>query len=414
MLPKIFPFLYSSYEAFIANEWIELKDGHHPKGGVHILLTHLSHVEHFEEATEIISNGCQFKATSKMGRKMGSFAIEPASGNKDTKRKISETFQERLQVLIDTNALSWCGVSSKGDIDAVIKPVDDSSPLICEGYFSWWEVNNESCPTTITDIPKVQYLSELFNNSSRNGTVKFTVDINSLLDSYRAHFKPGGTLLFKKAGTLGYKHETCYTVIICVQEEGGADPLPQFTNIDYHSGLIDSGGTTSDGAIGITATKQDSSVVTTNTGLEEITAGATPTLYCSSQGYSLETSSDIAKGIPYSSSSTPLGGSLYISNPCSMIDGKAVRWNHYEFAFYFPQEHSTFTVNPSQIHLSFVQHRIYRKRGSRPVPVPWCTKYYKCSDYHMNKKTQKTKQEELILLLKEKVEAEMSREEKTQ
>ncbi|XP_019864304.1 PREDICTED: uncharacterized protein LOC109593733 [Amphimedon queenslandica] len=234
-----------------------------------------------------------------------------------------------------------------------IEPVNDSTPLLSDGAFTWWNIDPMVESITIKEIPKCQYPSDLFNNTSRYGTVKISLSIKSILECYERHYKnmdetdedkeasdeDGGKrkILFKNGGTLGYKHETCYIIIVCMTGRDGSDPLPQFTNLP----------------------------------------GA-----------------DISSGIQ-----------LHINCPYSMINGETVRWDHYKFAFHFPKEKDvepTFQLNPKDIELSFVKHSIYRRAGTgKPVPVPWCTNYYKCTDYHLSRTEMKRKKEKVQEKLKE-------------
>lgn len=241
-----------------------------------------------------------------------------------------------------------------------IEPVNDSTPLLSDGAFSWWNIDPMVESITVKEIPKCQYPSDLFNNTSRYGTVKISLSIKSILECYERHYKnmdekdgdkeasnddDGGKrkILFKNGGTLGYKHETCYIIIACMTGRDGSDPLPQFTNLPE---------------------------------------------------------ADISSGIQ-----------LHINSPYSMINGETVRWDHYKFAFYFPKEKQTeptFQLNPKDMELSFVKHSIYRRGGGgagggarKPVPVPWCTNYYKCTDYHLNRTEMKRKKEEVQEKLKE-------------
>lgn len=100
---------------------------------------------------------------------------------------------------------------------------------------------------------------------------------------------------------------------------------------------------------------------------------------------------------------------VFINSPYSMINGETVRWDQYKLAFYFPTEkeaNAMLRLNPKDIDISFVKHSIYRRTGgggrggaSKPVPVPWCLHYFKCSDYQMNKKEMKRKKEKLLQIM---------------
>ena len=263
------------------------------------------------------------------------------------------------------------------DSFTTIAPVNAKMPLLCDGGFIWWNIETEGLK--IKEIPKSQYASDLFNNMSRYGTVKVSASIKSIIQCYKAHFEnkeeskretsngwshSNGAIkdnnetkrriLFKRGGTLGYKHETCYIIIVCMTGTDGTDPLPQFNNLHFTEEDIER---------------------------EEEECNGTAT-----------------NGIP-----------VFINSPYSMINGETVRWDQYKLAFHFPTEkeaNAMLRLNPKDIDISFVKHSIYRRTGgggrggaSKPVPVPWCLHYFKCSDYQMNKKEMKRKKEKLLQIM---------------
>ena len=64
------------------------------------------------------------------------------------------------------------------------------------------------------------------------GTIKFSISLQDLIDTYIESIVPDqqSNLLYKKAGTLQYKTESCYVITACVAKDG-IDPLTSVLNI---------------------------------------------------------------------------------------------------------------------------------------------------------------------------------------
>lgn len=93
--------------------------------------------------------------------------------------------------------------------------------------------NGDAIKTRWTD------LSSQFSNTFIFGTVKFTIDFNTIITSYRNSYASTDKevkVLYKQAGTLRYPQQPGYIIIICV-EEGGIDPFPEMETLTL-DGLV--------------------------------------------------------------------------------------------------------------------------------------------------------------------------------
>ena len=81
--------------------------------------------------------------------------------------------------------------------------------------------------------------SETFGNYTMYGTIKFSVSLQDLINTYIDSIAPGqqSNLLYKKAGTLQYEGESCYVIIPCVAKDS-VDTLPQFSTLKNLSDLV--------------------------------------------------------------------------------------------------------------------------------------------------------------------------------
>ena len=55
-------------------------------------------------------------------------------------------------------------------------------------------------------------------DSSVYGTIAFTTSMNTLLESYKKGFPIPNQLRFIKAGTLRYRNEVCYVIVVTVDD----------------------------------------------------------------------------------------------------------------------------------------------------------------------------------------------------
>ena len=131
------------------------------------------------------------------------------------------------------------GVSYKCQLDGEIpnkhtryQYVSAAEHLFPEGYYSWWGLKPNE-------------------DSSRYGGHMFTVDFPYMLDRFRhAHTtpdKPQPGIFFMKAGTLRYKREICYVILVCADTDDLTEVqhLPPVTEDGGHivlNGLLDGNG----------------------------------------------------------------------------------------------------------------------------------------------------------------------------
>ena len=97
---------------------------------------------------------------------------------------------------------------------------------VLPGYYSWWSIHK-------TDVNEP---------TSRYGSRRISITCRDLLYSYQGGFNDDGhypRLQFKNGGTLRYKHEICYVVIVCAEGHfNGVDndyPVIGAFNIDYEA-----------------------------------------------------------------------------------------------------------------------------------------------------------------------------------
>ncbi len=133
------------------------------------------------------------------------------------------------------------------DIPAENRNPDDDTPYrmiptdeaVLPGYYIWWSIHKTDNPLT----PREINVSDLFSNprSSVYGDRMISTTSLHLLQSYQDGFIDDvghyPDLQFRNGGTLRYKHEICYVVIVCAKDRfTGADddyPVMDAFNIVY-------------------------------------------------------------------------------------------------------------------------------------------------------------------------------------
>ena len=174
----------------------------------------VAHITHFESAKSIISSGFKFQAKQKRGDKGYSYICQTTDRDGDH------------------------------DLEK-FNPIDNSTFITpCPGYFSWWGIEITNYPDRKDFDAKCQELnikskpSSLFASDSMYGPVKLSLDFEHLCDSYVQSIAPGQKkyLLYKIGGTLRYKKEVCYVIVVCIAKDG-VDPLPDLPNLDDLSKL---------------------------------------------------------------------------------------------------------------------------------------------------------------------------------
>ena len=138
-------------------------------------------------------------------------------------------------------------------------PRSERDPVFC-GRYSWWGVNvsewykeggaGESLLERIRNVQLQGFqvadvLSE--NPKSRYGNNAFSIKLSDLLSSYeRSRIDMRGShVCLRVGGTLRYKNEICYIVVVCLQHDHALNDLASIADaqdtID-HNGLVDSKG----------------------------------------------------------------------------------------------------------------------------------------------------------------------------
>ena len=102
---------------------------------------------------------------------------------------------------------------------------------ILPGYYIWWSIDHSCIPTM--DLTKTirsgYYSSEPFQTpiKSHYGNHKITCNIRELLQCYQnAYGSPLPRIEFRCGGTLRYRNEICYVVIVCAEENLSKEEFP--------------------------------------------------------------------------------------------------------------------------------------------------------------------------------------------
>ena len=111
---------------------------------------------------------------------------------------------------------------------------------VLPGYYIWWSIHKTDNPPP----PPNTYVSSLFSNPSSSvyGSRRISITSRDWLYSYQGGFayKDGhhSCLQFRNGGTLRYKHEICYVVIVCAEGHFNGDddyPVMDAFNINYEA-----------------------------------------------------------------------------------------------------------------------------------------------------------------------------------
>ena len=170
-------------------------------------LDNICHVTHLEEAQSIASSGFKFKAFPKRWSSGYSYEKIPCQCNKFLPALPNAAGPQALP-----GSYSWWSVI----------PQNPEPPSI-----EWEPVERGFETFSITDAdPSQLFLSD----QSIYGTVKFQASFEYVVASYRRKFG-GAEVCYKMAGTLRYKHEVCYIIVVCAKTNG-IDPLPAMPDLD--------------------------------------------------------------------------------------------------------------------------------------------------------------------------------------
>ena len=174
----------------------------------------VAHITHYNRARDIISSGVQFRAQPKTGDRGYSYLCQNADRGENHDR-------------------------------GTFVPINDSEFIPCPGYFSWWAIEITNDPDMTDIFETYQKLgvkfksSSIFAPDSMYGTVKMSLDFRSLISSYVNSIARGQlhNVRYKVGGTLRYKREVCYVIVVCVAIDN-EDPLPDYPNLNDLSNLV--------------------------------------------------------------------------------------------------------------------------------------------------------------------------------
>ena len=220
-------------EVFFPNRFtIETHSGNAPEvfpnypeelKGITVPIKHLTHVTHDKEASEIRQDGYfEFKARKKFGK----------TRERDG-RSCGDSFRP-----------------SQVSVGYFFQITDEDA--VFPGYHSWWSVYLEHT-TLPCGIQGVLDRIEGFNTfvpdylkyypSSRYGNHSFVCNFEHLLTAYaNARDIEIGNVCIRKGGTLRYKYEICYVLIICTDNNRDRRELADFNPLELKSSQFDTNG----------------------------------------------------------------------------------------------------------------------------------------------------------------------------
>ena len=162
------------------------------------------------------------------------------------KRKMGKKGYNRYSKLLGASYISILNHDPMNKPAAIAKDtryrIIPTDRKVLPGYYIWWSIHKTDNPPP---PPFNTYVSSLFSKppSSVYGSRRISITSCDLLYSYQGGFsyKDGhySHLQFRNGGTLRYKHEICYVVIVCAEDHfNGADddyPVMDAFNIDYEA-----------------------------------------------------------------------------------------------------------------------------------------------------------------------------------
>ena len=192
----------------------------------------LSHITHNQQAISIRSEHFKFKPIAKVGK---------AHGQRDG-TPLGETYREKQ-------------VDSERYLEI---PRSEDNPVF-PGFLSWWGIDVREWYTTFEGNKLLEivrdnhmagryapgYLAE--DTGSSYGNRAFSISLADILSDYKGSRNDcrGAEVCLKVGGTLRYRYEICYVVVVCMQ----GDTLGSMPNIDNTStgpficnGLVDANG----------------------------------------------------------------------------------------------------------------------------------------------------------------------------
>ena len=224
------------------NEWMSTNGGctypddlREADGHTRIPIAMVCHVTHNREAdlirSSVATGQCYtFKPAQKLGKQYG-----------DDRLPLGETYRHIERKLFSK----------------IPRSPDD--PVFC-GYFSWWGVSvtewyRERGEHLAEKVRKLKSQSVevadflAYKQKSRYGNRAFTITFKGLLLSYKRSRvdieERGRHVMLRVGGTLRYKKEICYVVIVCLQRDHAFNDLltvdHDTQSIIDHNGLVNKG-----------------------------------------------------------------------------------------------------------------------------------------------------------------------------
>lgn len=192
-----------------------------------IEISKLCHVTHKKEATAIKTNGkYRFKAFPKKGKKP--ICRDGKSWGKTYKQysssvcELEKTLEKFEKLKINEQAPA---PEQAPALDSKYVGVSEEDFLLPAGHYTWWSI----------DTPSAR------DKGSVYGSHLFSADFSYMIGQYcKRHTKKGQnppSIILKRYGTLRYKREICYVIIVCADSDDLSEVkhLPAINHGEYQT-----------------------------------------------------------------------------------------------------------------------------------------------------------------------------------
>ena len=180
----------------------------------------LSHITHNKEALAIVGGGKDYEFIPR-GRYGKAYKWDGSP--------IGESFKDTF-------------LNPTDEIMPKIKPscqwytkVNDGTSLLPKGYYSWWgiSVSRKYCQRFLPNESLPFYFQT--PRISAYGNNSFSVELTRLLRCYQTSHEDGRgirpDICLLRGGTLRYRHEVCYVIIVCMEGHRYSEPLKEYPAI---------------------------------------------------------------------------------------------------------------------------------------------------------------------------------------
>jgi hypothetical protein len=190
----------------------------------------LTHVTHNAEAKKIIRKEYKFRAQAKFGKDVGeSYRLAPISEDQDLH------FDQEPGPTSDDEHLYYDLESGPTSENLFYDPIPPRSAVF-PGCYSWWGIsskwsNNFEIKEYVGEEYVCVYVPDYLKSTpeSRYGNNAFSSKFSDLLTAYaRSRCTEVGNICIRVGGTLHYRYEICYVLIICTDSSMDVQALSEF------------------------------------------------------------------------------------------------------------------------------------------------------------------------------------------